>query len=50
MGMGGGEPGECQLANSIKNRAYLSIRICKHNNKLTDLNKSIQNIQPYTKR
>jgi cyclopropane fatty-acyl-phospholipid synthase-like methyltransferase len=25
--------GECQLAKSIKNRAYLSIRIHKHNNK-----------------
>ena len=24
--------GECQLAKSIQNRAYLSIRICKHNN------------------
>jgi hypothetical protein len=25
--------GECQLAKSIQNRAYLSIRIYKHNNK-----------------
>ena len=41
--------GECQLAKSIQNRAYLSIRIHKQNNKstqLTELNKSIQNVQP----
>jgi hypothetical protein len=34
--------GECQLAKSIQNRAYVSIRIHKHNNKntkLTELNK-----------
>jgi hypothetical protein len=27
--------GECQLAKSMQNRAYMSIRIHKHNNKST---------------
>ena len=42
---------ECQLAwwkQSIQNRAYITIRIHKHNNtntQLTELNKSTQNIQ-----
>ena len=48
--------GECQLAQwkqNIQNRAYIIIIIHKHNNKntkLIELNKYIQNKQPYTQR
>ena len=47
-------PEECQLARwkqNIQNRAYITIRIHKYNNKyLTELNKRIQNIHPNTQR
>ena len=47
---------ECQLARrkqNIQNRTYITIRIYKHKNKnteLTELNKTKQNIKPYTQR